>query len=256
MASSRRQPPAGALSKPWLRNSAYPALNRHSCTSTETVRVLLVEDDTMIGRATQQALQDAAHAVDWVSDGEAGLVALRLQHYDLLLLDLGLPGTDGVTVLQALRRQDPRLPVLVVTARDQIDERVTCLDLGADDYLTKPFDVKELLARMRAIARRRDGSGTPLLSAGLLSLDPASHMVTYGETSCRLSAREFALLEALMRRPGAILSRSELEERIYGSEQEVDSNTVEVLIHGLRRKLGAQAIRTVRGVGYMVQREA
>lgn len=218
------------------------------------MRVLLVEDDPMIGRATVQALGDAAHAVEWVSDGPGGVAAARAGGFDVMLLDLGLAGLDGTDVLRAVRRDDPTLPVLVVTARDQIDTRVNLLDLGADDYLVKPFDVKELLARIRAIVRRRAGNGSPLLTCGALSLDPATHEARYEDTICRLSGREFALLEALVLRRGAIVSRSELEERIYGWNTEVESNNIEVLVHGVRRKLGAGSVRTVRGAGYMVDR--
>jgi two-component system OmpR family response regulator len=216
------------------------------------MRLLLIEDDPMIGQATAQALVDASHAVDWVTDGPAGLAALRDTHYDMLLLDLGLGTVDGVDVLRSVRQKDADLPVMVITARHQVDARVDVLDLGADDYLVKPFDIKELLARMRAVVRRKGGSGAPLLVAGELSIDPASHEAQLRAATCRLSGREFALLEALIRRPGVILARSELEQRIYGWNQEVDSNTVEVLVYGLRRKLGADVIRTVRGVGYMV----
>ena len=216
------------------------------------MRILLVEDDPMIGRATAQALADAAHAVDWVTDGEQALAALRASGFDILLLDLGLGGMDGVYVLRALRRTDQNLPVVVLTARHHVDTRVEVLDLGADDYLVKPFEAKELLARMRAVMRRNSGSGAPMLVCGELSVDPASHEAEFRGARSRLSAREFALVEALVRRPGAILSKSDLEERIYGWDQEVDSNTVEVLVYGLRRKLGPQVIRTVRGVGYMV----
>jgi two-component system OmpR family response regulator len=218
------------------------------------MRVLLVEDDLMIGRATAQALTDAAHAVDWVTEGRQGLAAARESAYDVLLLDLGLAQLDGAEVLKAIRRHDSTLPVVVVTARDEVATRIDLLDLGADDYLVKPFDPKELLARMRAVVRRKGGSGSPVLTCGGLSLDPATHEAAFGESRCRLSGREFSLLEALMRRPGAIVSRSELEERIYGWNGEVESNTVEVLVHSLRRKLGTGAIRTVRGVGYMVGR--
>jgi two-component system OmpR family response regulator len=216
------------------------------------MRLLLIEDDPMIGQATAQALVDASHAVDWVTDGPAGLAALRDNRYDMLLLDLGLGAMDGVDVLRAVRRKDDALPVMVLTARNQVEDRVDVLDLGADDYMIKPFDVKELLARMRAVVRRKGGSGAPLLVAGDLSIDPASHEAQFREASCRLSGREFAMLEALIRRPGAILAKSDLEQRIYGWNQEVDSNTVEVLVYGLRRKLGPEVIRTVRGVGYMV----
>jgi two-component system OmpR family response regulator len=216
------------------------------------MRVLLVEDDPMIGRAIVQAMADAAHAVDWVTAGEQGLAALRDSRYDMLLLDLGLGTMDGADVLRAVRRSDDTLPVVVLTARQQVDTRVDVLDLGADDYLVKPFELKELLARMRAVVRRKGGSGSPLLVCGDLTIDPASREAEFLGARCRLSGREYALMEALARRSGAILSRSELEERIYGWGQEADSNTVEVLVYGLRRKLGATVIRTVRGVGYMV----
>jgi two-component system, OmpR family, response regulator len=218
----------------------------------QPMRVLLVEDDPMIGRATCQALVDAAHAVDWVATGELGLSALRDHSYDVLLLDLGLGGLDGDEVLRRLRHKNSTLPVVILTARDQVDSRVDLLDLGADDYLVKPFDAKELLARVRAVVRRKAGSGAPLLVCGALSLDPASREAEYTGTRTRLSGREFALLEALMRRPGAILSKADLEQKIYGWDQEVESNTVEVLVYGLRRKLGTGVIRNVRGVGYMV----
>ncbi|NML42941.1 response regulator transcription factor [Ramlibacter sp. G-1-2-2] len=218
------------------------------------MRILLIEDDPMIGRATAQALVDAAHAVDWVRDAAHGTAALRDNQYDLLLLDLGLGAADGMDILRTLRRSDPALPVLVLSARHQLDTRVDVLDLGADDYLVKPFELKELLARMRAVVRRKAGSGAPLLACGELTLDPASHEAEFRGARSRLSAREFALLEALVRRPGAIVSKGDLEERIYGWDQNVESNTVEVLVYGLRKKLGAEVIRTVRGVGYMVDR--
>lgn len=216
------------------------------------MRVLLVEDDPMIGQAIAQGLVDSAHAVDWVRSGEEGLAALQRSQYDLLLLDLGLAGMDGTEVLRAVRRGNGELPVMVLTARHQVDTRVDVLDLGADDYLVKPFELKELLARIRAVLRRKGGSGTPLLVAGDLTIAPASHEAEFRGARCRLSGREFALLEALVRRPGAIVSKADLEARIYGWSQEVDSNTIEVLVYGLRRKLGAAVIATVRGVGYMV----
>lgn len=216
------------------------------------MRVLLVEDDPMIGRATVQALADAAHAIDWVTTGEHGLAALRDNAYDMLLLDLALGGLDGVEVLRRLRSTDEALPVIVLTAQHEVDTRVDLLDLGADDYLVKPFEPRELLARMRALVRRKGGSGAPMLVCGELSVDPATHEAEYRGAHTRLSAREFALLEALMRRPGAIVSKGDLEQKIYGWNQEVDSNTVEVLVYGLRRKLGPSVIRTVRGVGYML----
>lgn len=216
------------------------------------MRVLLVEDDPMIGQATAQALVDGGHAVDWVTKGEEAMSALRDHSFDMLLLDLGLAGVSGQEVLRGLRARDAALPVVILTAQDKVDTRVDLLDLGADDYLVKPFDPKELLARMRAVLRRKGGSGVPLLVAGALSLDPASREAEYEGARMRLSGREFALLEALVRRPGSIVSKADLEQRIYGWNQEVESNTVEVLVYGLRRKLGARVIRTIRGVGYMV----
>ena len=217
------------------------------------MRVLLVEDDRMIGEAVQGALKDASYAVDWVRDGQGALDALGCQAYDLMLLDLGLPGKDGLEILRGIRGRNNPVPVLIITARDGLDDRIRGLDAGADDYVTKPFEMAELLARMRAVARRRRGPGLPLLANGFLSLDPASREASVaGGEAHRLSNREFALLQALMLRPGAILSRSELEDRIYGWGEEVESNAVEFLIHSLRKKLGAGSIKNVRGVGWMV----
>jgi len=220
------------------------------------MRVLLVEDDRMIGAAVQQALSDAAYAVDWTTDGEQALAAALAQAYDLVLLDLGLPRRDGIDVLRQLRARDARVPILIVTARDEVEDRIAGLDLGADDYVLKPFDVQELLARMRAVVRRQGGSASPLLTNGALTLDPVTRDVSFGGRNAALSGREFTLLQALLVRPGAILSRQELEERIYGWNEEVESNTVEVLIHGIRRKLGPTVIRNVRGVGWRVDRAA
>ncbi|AGH85964.1 MULTISPECIES: response regulator transcription factor [Ralstonia solanacearum species complex] len=219
------------------------------------MRVLLIEDDPMIGAVVEAALRDAAYAVDWVRDGRTAVDVSAHQHYDLLLLDLGLPGQDGHAVLRTLRARDNPVPVLILTARDAVDERVRGLDGGADDYVLKPFEMVELLARMRAVLRRRGGAASPVLSNGVLSLDPATHEVRAGDGEpVRLSGREFALLQALMLRPGAILSRGELEERIYGWGHEVASNAVEFLIHALRKKLGAESIKNVRGVGWMVSK--
>lgn len=290
------------------------------------MRVLLIEDDPMIGAAAQAALKDASCAADWVKTGPAGLDALAAQHYDLVLLDLGLPGKDGLQVLRSIRSQGDALPVLITTARDGVADRIAGLDAGADDYVIKPFDMNELLARMRAVLRRKGGMGTPVLDNGLLRLDPATHEVwrldgaaaeaqatadteaaasaaktgkkttapqnahakgdmqgdtqgdakggtkdkTRGDSNAsdaskgapalsepasqavRLSKREFALLYALMLRPGAILSRAQLEDRVYGWGEEVESNAIEFLIHALRRKLGSDAIKNVRGAGWMV----
>ena len=219
------------------------------------MRVLLVEDDPMIGDAVQGALKDASHAADWVRNGQTALATLACQHYDLVLLDLGLPGKDGQDVLAALRAKGNAVPVLIITARDGLDERLRGLDGGADDYLLKPFEMAELLARMRAVLRRKGGSGTPLLGNGVLTLDPATRQASVLDGApVQLSHREFSLLHALLIRPGTILSRSELEDRIYGWGEEVESNAVEYLIHALRRKLGSEAIKNVRGVGWMVSR--
>ena len=218
------------------------------------MRILLVEDDRMIGAGVAQALKDAAYAVDWVSDGDIAVAATESATYDLVLLDLGLPSKDGLSILSALRKRRSAVAVIILTARDRIDERVDGLDLGADDYLTKPFDMRELLARIRAILRRPGGSGSPLLSNGCVQLDPSTREATTDGKTCRLTAREFALLHALLMRPGTILSRDELEHRIYGWNEEVESNAVEFLIHSIRKKLGHGTIRNVRGLGWMVDR--
>jgi two-component system OmpR family response regulator len=218
------------------------------------MRILLVEDDAMIGEAVSTALRDAAYAVDWVRDGAAASLALKGPGHQAVLLDLGLPRRDGLQVLQHLRQGGSRIPVIIITARDGIDDRIAGLDLGADDYVPKPFDVKELLARLRAVIRRQGGQSSPFLTNGIVSLDPATRTATCGDATTVLSAREFALLHALLLRPGRILTRAELEEHIYGWNEEVESNAVDFIIHGVRRKLGAQAIRNVRGAGWMVEK--
>jgi DNA-binding response OmpR family regulator len=216
------------------------------------MRLLLVEDDRMIGRAMRQGLGDAGFTVDWVTDGKSAELALGDGVYDLMLLDLGLPGKDGMDLLRDLRRRHDPLPVLIVTARDEVTDRVAGLNEGGDDYVLKPFNLDELVARVRALLRRRAGSGGPLLECGRLVLDPVRREVQLGGAMVSLSAKEFALLETLMQRPGAVLSREQLENAIYGWQQEVGSNAVEVHLHNLRRKLGADTIRNVRGVGYKV----
>lgn len=218
------------------------------------MRVLLVEDDRMIGEAVEQSLKDATYAVDWVRDGETALATLDAQVYELVLLDLGLPKKDGFDVLRTLRSRNNPTPLLVLTARDSVEDRIRGLDLGADDYLVKPFEIGELLARMRAVTRRRSGMAGPLLSNGSLTLNPVTREVTQDGICLRLSGREFSLLQALLTRPGAILSRVELEDRIYGWNEEVESNAVEFLIHSLRKKLGSSTIKNVRGMGWMVSR--
>lgn len=208
----------------------------------------------MIGAALQQALKDAAYAVDWVRDGAAARDAVATGTYDIALLDLGLPGDDGISVLRRLRAGGATMPVIIVTARDGVEDRIDGLDVGADDYVTKPFEPRELLARMRAVLRRPRGDAAPVLDNGVVSLDPSTFEACSHGTVCRLTAREFACLHALMHRPGTILSRRDLEDRIYGWNEEVESNAVEFLIHSVRRKLGSAVIRNVRGVGWMVDR--
>ncbi|HSH91516.1 MAG TPA: response regulator transcription factor [Ramlibacter sp.] len=216
------------------------------------MRLLLIEDDAMIGRAVRQGLGDAGFTVDWVTDGRAAELALGNGVYDLAVLDLGLPGKDGMALLNELRARRDALPVLVVTARDAVADRIAGLNAGADDYVLKPFDLDELVARVRALLRRRAGGASPVLECGSLVMDPVRREVNQGGQAVQLSAREFALLEALMQRPGAVLSREQLEDTIYGWGEEVGSNAVEVHLHNLRRKLGADTIRNVRGVGYKV----
>ncbi|HSD00617.1 MAG TPA: response regulator [Casimicrobiaceae bacterium] len=216
------------------------------------MRILLVEDDAMIGKTLQQALQQDGYAVDWVSDGRAAQAAIAAADdaYAMVLLDLGLPKKDGIELLRDLRRQGNRIRVLVVTARDAVADRVAGLDAGADDYLTKPFSLDELGARMRALLRRDVAREDNVLRHGDLALDTATHAVTKNGRPVDLSAREFTLLAALLERPGAALSKAQLEERMYRWGDEVESNAVEVHIHKLRKKLGSETIRTLRGVGY------
>ena len=218
------------------------------------MRLLLVEDDRMIGESVRKGLRQDGFAVDWVQDGRAAELALDSEPYDLLLLDLGLPKKDGLDVLGTLRRRGNAIPVLILTARDAVADRVKGLDAGADDYLVKPFDLEELAARIRALLRRKAGRTDPLIRVGALALNPATHEAFLDGEPVALSAREFALLYALAERPGTVLSRSQLEEKLYGWNEEVESNTVEVYIHALRKKIGTDFIRNVRGVGYMVPR--
>ncbi len=218
------------------------------------MRVLLVEDDLMIGEAVSVALKDAAYAVDWVKDGATADRVLESAKYQAVLLDLGLPKRDGLEVLRRLRQAGDTVPVIVITARDSVDDRIKGLDFGADDYLVKPFNLNEMLARLRAIIRRQGGQATPLLTNGKVTLDLATRQARCGDVMEVLSAREFALLQALLLRPGTILSRTELEERLYGWNEEVESNAVDFLIHGVRKKLGAHIIKNVRGAGWMVEK--
>lgn len=216
------------------------------------MRILVVEDDRHIGSALQRALRADQHAVDWVLDGRSAESALQQGEYDLALLDLGLPQKDGIEVLKAVRARRNRVPVLVLTARDTPADVVRGLDSGADDYLVKPFDLDVLLARIRALARRTAGRAEPLIAHLGVALNPVTREVTLEGTPVVLGPKEFALLEALLSRPGAVLSRAQLEEKLYGWGDEIESNAVEVYVHGLRRKLGSHFIRNIRGVGYMV----
>ena len=226
------------------------------------MRLLLVEDDRMIGESLRGALRLEGYAVDWVRDVAAAGATLASERFDLVLLDLGLPESaaagasatpdGGLAVLRALRARQDATPVIVLTARDGRGDKVAGLDAGADDYLVKPFELDELNARMRAVLRRHSGRAEPLLACGGVTLDPATRQVTRDGVPVLLSAREFAVLEALMTRPGALLSRAQLEDRLYGWGEEIESNAVTVYIHQLRRKLGADFIQNVRGVGYFV----
>ena len=216
------------------------------------MRLLLVEDDRMIGDSLRAALRLEGYAVDWVRDATAAQATLSSERFDLVLLDLGLPKGDGLEVLRALRQRQDSTPVIVLTARDGVGDRVAGLDAGADDYLVKPFELDELNARIRAVLRRHSGRAQPVLRHGGVTLDPATRQVTRDGAPVLLSAREFAVLEALMQRPGALLSRAQLEDRLYGWGEEIESNAVSVYIHQLRRKLGAELIQNVRGVGYFV----
>ena len=218
------------------------------------MRLLLVEDDEMLGSGVQAGLSQAGFAVDWVKDGAAAELFLDAEEYDLLILDLGLPKRDGMAVLRALRDAGKELPVLILTARDAVEDRVQGLDSGADDYLVKPFDLDELAARVRALLRRRGGRAVPVIRHGDIVLDPAAHTVTQAGRPVELSPREFALLQELLEHRGRVLSRSQLERSLYSWKDEVDSNAVEVHIHHLRKKLGSALIRTVRGVGYVIDK--
>ena len=220
------------------------------------MRLLLVEDDPMIGSSVQSGLKQDGYSVDWVRDGIAAELAMANGVYELLLLDLGLPHKSGLDLLESLRKSGASLPVLVITARDSVADRVKGLDAGADDYLVKPFDLTELSARIRALLRRQGGRSSPVLEHGQLWLNPATHEVMLGGAPVNLSVREFALLHAFLEQPGVPLSRAQLEERLYGWDEEIESNVVEVYIHSLRRKLGAEWIRNVRGVGYLIPERA
>ena len=214
------------------------------------MRLLLVEDDSMIGEAARQGLRQEGHTVDWVRDGREADAAVAAAPYDAVLLDLGLPRRDGLSLLKSWRAHNVTVPVLIITARDAVSDRVSGLDAGADDYLVKPFDLDELSARVRAVARRRSGRAESVIRIGDLEIESSTKQVRWKGADVTLSPREYALLEALANRPGAFLTRAQLEERLYGWDEEIASNAVEVHIHGLRRKLDPELIRNVRGMGY------
>lgn len=216
------------------------------------MRLLLVEDDKMIGDALLKGFERHALSADWVRDGVAALEAIEVAAYSVVLLDLGLPRLDGMQVLDGIRRKGQGVPVLIITARDDLASRITGLDLGADDYVLKPFEFEELMARIRAVVRRRAGHSQSLVQAGEVALDLATQAVTFRGSSDTLSSREFSLLRALAERPGTILSRSQLEDRIYGWGEEIESNAVEVLIHYIRKRFHKDIIRNVRGAGWMI----
>lgn len=216
------------------------------------MRVLLVEDDTMIGESLSHGLKGSGYAVDWAKDGQVAEESLATQEYHLMLLDLGLPKQSGLALLQKIRSKGHALPVLILTARDSVADRVGGLDAGADDYLVKPFALEELEARMRALLRRKNGKADLIMECGHTRLNPATKELTHKDRNLLLSAREYALMHALMESPGKVISRHDLEEKMYGWNKEVSSNAVEVHIHALRRKLGADMIRNIRGLGYLV----
>lgn len=218
------------------------------------MKILLAEDDALLGDGVRAGLVQAGFSVDWVQDGALALSAMAVNQYDLLILDLGLPEIDGMKVLRTLRNRQDNTPVLVLTARDTLQERVAGLDSGADDYMLKPFDLEELCARVRALARRQTGRSMPLLEHGDICLDPAGHNVTQAGAQVELSQKEFSLLQKLLENTGRIMSRSTLEEALYSWGEEVESNVIEVHIHHIRKKLGSGLVRTIRGVGYTIDK--
>lgn len=216
------------------------------------MRILLVEDDPQLGDGLTIGLRQAGFAVDWVQDGNAADHALQSENFDLVVLDLGLPKLSGMEVLGRARGRGQTMPILILTARDATGDKVSGLDAGADDYLVKPIDLDELTARLRALTRRSAGRADPLLTHGTIVVDPAAHSVTLAGQPVDLSSREFSLLQMLLESAGRVLTRSQLEQSIYGWRDEPDSNALEVHIHHLRKKLGSDLIRTLRGVGYTI----
>ena len=219
------------------------------------MRVLVIEDDVLLGDAIQAGLKQAGYAVDWMKDGISADQALSTEPYAAVILDLGLPRMSGLEVLRRMRGRNTPLPVLILTAMDTVDDRIKGLDAGADDYLVKPFDMGELTARLRALVRRASGKATPSLQVAGVELDDAAHQVYYRQQAVELTAKEFAVLRALMLSTGKVLSRPQIEEQLYAWGEEVESNAVEVHIHHLRRKLFPELIETIRGVGYLIPNE-
>lgn len=219
------------------------------------MRILLVEDDHQIGTAIARALEDAGMAADWVTDGVAAIASIDSNAFELVLLDIGLPKKDGLSILKQVRQRKNSIPVIIITAKDAVEDRITGLDLGADDYLVKPFLVDELMARIRAVIRRHSGNAQPLLSNGQIVLDPAAKTAQFKNKDLDLTGKEYRLLHSLLLSPGRLYSREELEEKVYGWEQEISSNAIEFLIHSLRKKMEKSAIKNVRGLGWMVPKE-
>ena len=218
------------------------------------MKILLVEDDHLIGKALEQALHDSSFAVNWVREGLAVISAVETETYDLILLDLGLPKLNGIEVLKNLRKQKNDVPIVIITAKDSVEDKVLGLDLGADDYLVKPFSIEELLARIRATLRRRHGHSESILSNGILSLNLATKEVEQDGQKFTLSSREYALMHQMMLSPGILFSKEQLENKVYGWNEEVESNAIEVIIHGIRKKLGKHSIKNIRGLGWMVSK--
>ncbi|RAZ88593.1 DNA-binding response regulator [Mesorhizobium hawassense] len=217
------------------------------------MRLLLVEDDLILGSSLKKALEKHAYGVDWMQDGEAAIAGLEDLAFDVVVLDVNLPGVDGIEVLRSARKNRNDVPILLLTARDTSLQKVEGLDSGADDYLIKPFDLDELLARLRALIRRREGRTEVILKSGDIELDPAAMVVRGAEGQIAMTAKEFRLLKLLMERAGKYVTKSDIEYALYSADSAVESNTTEVIIYNLRRKLGAEFIRSIRGVGYMVE---
>lgn len=220
------------------------------------MRILVVEDDTILANGITEGLVQEGYAADWVEEAESAELALDAQNYDLILLDIGLPGKSGLNLLKDLRGKKSTLPVIILTAYDATEDKIRGLDAGADDYLIKPFDLGELFARVRALRRRSEGSATPVIEVKDITLDPAAHKVTKNGEKIDLGPREFAILRSLMERAGRVLTKEQLENSLYGWNMEIESNTVEVHIHGLRKKLGRDLIKTIRGVGYIIETDS